>query len=189
MYFGSPGVEAEDPYFGGAGPKRTGCVNCGNCMIGCGRNAKNKLTTNYLYLAEKNGRRGPRAPRGVRGHPLDGGGFEVLARHPGWLQRAAHLHRYRYTADQVIVAAHAYGSSKLLHHMQHTGNLQGLSDQLGQRARTNSEQLLLLTRPYGEWKQDPEQLHITPGRCRSPRVSGRTRRPASNPCTTGWAAT
>ena len=55
VYFGSPGVEAEDPYFGGVGPRRTGCISCGNCNIGCGHNAKNKLTTNYLYLAEKLG--------------------------------------------------------------------------------------------------------------------------------------
>ncbi|MBV9810250.1 MAG: cholesterol oxidase, partial [Solirubrobacterales bacterium] len=52
VYFGTPGVEAEDPYFGGVGPRRTGCISCGNCNNGCGRNAKNKLTTNYLYLAE-----------------------------------------------------------------------------------------------------------------------------------------
>ena len=32
-YFGQPGVEADDTYFGGEGPKRTGCVNCGNCMM------------------------------------------------------------------------------------------------------------------------------------------------------------
>jgi cholesterol oxidase len=55
VYFGSPGVEADDPYFGGVGPRRTGCISCGKCNIGCGRNAKNKLTTNYLYLAEKLG--------------------------------------------------------------------------------------------------------------------------------------
>jgi hypothetical protein len=30
------------------------------------------------------------------------------------------------------VAAHAYGSAKLLHHMAHRGKLTGLSDQLGQ---------------------------------------------------------
>ena len=57
--------------------------------------------------------------------PLDGGGFEVHARHPGWAQRAAHLHHHTYTAEQVIVAAHAYGSSKLLLHMQHKGRLTG----------------------------------------------------------------
>ena len=51
VYFGSPGVEVEDPYFGGVGPRRTGCIGCGNCQVGCGHNAKNKVTTNYLYLA------------------------------------------------------------------------------------------------------------------------------------------
>src|SRR6188472_3342692 len=30
--------------------------------------------------------------------PLEGGGFEVHARHPGWAQRAALLHRHTYTA-------------------------------------------------------------------------------------------
>ena len=55
VYFGQPGVEADDPYFGGVGPRRTGCISCGKCNIGCGHNAKNKLTTNYLYLAEKLG--------------------------------------------------------------------------------------------------------------------------------------
>jgi cholesterol oxidase len=38
VYFGSPGVEAEDPYFGEVGPRRTGCISCGNCNIGCGHN-------------------------------------------------------------------------------------------------------------------------------------------------------
>src|SRR6202049_4732731 len=69
----------------------------------------------------------------------------------------------RRTAEQVIVAAHAYGSSKLLHHMQHKGRLKGLLSQLGQRARTNSEQLLVITRPYGQWARAPEKIHITPG--------------------------
>ena len=63
VYFGSPGVEADDPYFGGVGPRRTGCISCGNCNIGCGHNAKNKLTTNYLYLAEKLGARSTNCTR------------------------------------------------------------------------------------------------------------------------------
>ena len=79
------------------------------------------------------------------------------ARHPGWAQRAQHLHHHTYTAEQVIVAAHAYGSAKLLLHMQHKGRLPGLSSQLGQRARTNSEQLLAITRTHGEWKRRPGQ--------------------------------
>ena len=163
VYFGSPGVEADDPYFGGVGPRRTGCIGCGNCQVGCGHNAKNKLTTNYLYLAEKLGAEIHELHEVYELVPLDGGGFEVHARHPGWAQRAAHLHRHTYTAEQVIVAAHAYGSSKLLLHMQHKGRLTGLSSELGQRARTNSEQLLVMTRTHGEWKRDPEKIHITPG--------------------------
>jgi cholesterol oxidase len=163
VYFGSPGVEADDPYFGGVGPRRTGCISCVNCNIGCGHNAKNKLTTNYLYLAEK---------LGVKIHELNevydiaalpAGGFEVHARHPGWAQRSADLHHHAYTAEQVIVAAHAYGSAKLLHHMQHKGRLTGLSSQFGQRARTNSEQLLAVTRTHGEWERDPERIRLTPG--------------------------
>lgn len=163
VYFGSPGVEAEDPYFGGVGPRRTGCISCGNCNIGCGHNAKNKLTTNYLYLAETLGVDIHELHEVHDIEPLDGGGFAVHARHPGWAQRAAHLDRHTYTSEQVIVAAHAYGSSKLLLHMQHDGRLTGLSSELGQRARTNSEQLLYVTRSHGDWRRDPERVHITPG--------------------------
>jgi cholesterol oxidase len=163
VYFGSPGVEADDPYFGGVGPRRTGCISCGNCNIGCGHNAKNKLTTNYLYLAEKLGAEVHELHEVHDLVPLEGGGFEIHARHPGWAQRAARLHRHTYTAEQVIVAAHAYGSAKLLHHMQHKGRLTGLSSELGQRARTNSEQLLAVTRTHGQWERDPEKIHLTPG--------------------------
>jgi cholesterol oxidase len=163
VYFGTPDVEADDPYFGGEGPRRRGCINCGNCMIGCGHNAKNKLTVNYLYLAEKRGAQVHELHEVHGIKPLPGGGFEVHARHPGWLQRAAHLHHYTYTADQVIVSAHAYGSAKLLHRLKHEGTLPGLSDQIGQGARTNSEQLISITRPYADWKRDPEKIHITPG--------------------------
>ena len=163
VYFCRPGVEADDPYFGGVGPRRTGCISCGNCNIGCGHNAKNKLTTNYLYLAEKFGATIHELSEVYSLAPLDGGGFEVHTRHPGWAERAAHLDHHSYTAEQVIVAAHAYGSAKLLHHMQHRGRLTGLSGQLGQRARTNAEQLIYVTRPHGEWKEHPERVHITPG--------------------------
>jgi cholesterol oxidase len=163
VYFGRPGVEADDPYFGGAGPRRTGCISCGNCQVGCGHNAKNKVTTNYLYLAEKLGAAVHALHEVYDLAPLEGGGFEVHTRHPGWAQRAAHLDRHTYTAGQVIVAAHAYGSSKLLHHMQHEGRLQGLSGELGKRARTNSEQLLEVMRPYDEWKRDPDKIRIAPG--------------------------
>lgn len=163
VYFGSPGVEAEDPYFGGVGPRRTGCISCGNCQTGCGYNAKNKVTTNYLYLAEKLGAQVHELNEAYDIVALDGGGFEVHARHPGWAQRAAHVDHHTYTAEQVIVSAHAYGSAKLLLHMQHEGHLPGLSTELGKRARTNSEQLLGIGRSDAQFERDPQKVRITPG--------------------------
>ncbi|MEV6279662.1 GMC family oxidoreductase [Nocardia sp. NPDC051832] len=163
VYFGRPGEEADDPYFGGVGPRRTGCVNCGNCMIGCGRDAKNKLTVNYLYLAEKFGATIHELHEARELRPLQGGGFEVHTRHPGWMHHAVRRESAVFTADQVVVAAHAYGTAKLLLHMQDRGPLRDLSAHAGQRARTNSEQLLSVTLPYRKWKRDPERIHITPG--------------------------
>ena len=58
VYFGDPEKEGEtvpDPFFDGLGPERAGCIHCGGCMVGCRHNAKNMLTKNYLYFAEKNG--------------------------------------------------------------------------------------------------------------------------------------
>ncbi|MCX8528861.1 MAG: GMC family oxidoreductase N-terminal domain-containing protein, partial [Rhodoluna sp.] len=50
----TPGASVGDPYFGGAGPERKSCINCGECMTGCRHGAKNTLVKNYLYLAEQN---------------------------------------------------------------------------------------------------------------------------------------
>ena len=55
VYLGEPGVTVPDPYFGGVGPDRTGCIRCGGCMVGCRHGAKNTLDRNYLYLAEQGG--------------------------------------------------------------------------------------------------------------------------------------
>ena len=62
VFFGGPGQthseEVADPYFGGAGPARRPCRNCGECMTGCRHNSKNTLAKNYLYLAESRGAQG-----------------------------------------------------------------------------------------------------------------------------------
>ncbi len=55
VFFGEPGARVPDPFFGGAGPDRTGCTECGSCMTGCRVGAKNTLVKNYLYLAERAG--------------------------------------------------------------------------------------------------------------------------------------
>src|SRR6266545_2841852 len=42
VFFGSPdappGTEVPDPFFGGAGPARHSCLQCGACMTGCRHN-------------------------------------------------------------------------------------------------------------------------------------------------------
>ena len=55
VFFGEPGKTVPDPYFGGEGPPRAGCIRCGGCMVGCRHNAKNTLPKNYLYFAERAG--------------------------------------------------------------------------------------------------------------------------------------
>ena len=59
VFFGppgsTPGASLADPYFGGAGPARRSCLQCGECMTGCRHGAKNTLLTNYLHLAERAG--------------------------------------------------------------------------------------------------------------------------------------
>ena len=60
VFFGAdgkkqPGQTVPDPFFGGVGPARTGCIECGECMTGCRHGAKNTLVKNYLALAETAG--------------------------------------------------------------------------------------------------------------------------------------
>jgi cholesterol oxidase len=55
VYFGKPGETVPDPYFDGKGPERTGCIQCGGCMLGCRYNSKNTLDKNYLWLAQQLG--------------------------------------------------------------------------------------------------------------------------------------
>jgi cholesterol oxidase len=136
VFFGEPGKEVDDPYFGGAGPRRTGCIQCGNCMIGCRFGAKNRLDTNYLYLAEK---------LGAVVEPLttvtrieqEGDHWVVTSTPTGKKGPAT-----RRTAKQVVLAAGTLGTQGLLHDMKDTGVLPRISDRLGRVTRTNSEALL-----------------------------------------------
>ncbi|WP_369639286.1 GMC family oxidoreductase N-terminal domain-containing protein, partial [Nocardia sp. JMUB6875] len=87
VYFGEPGKTVPDPYFDGAGPARTGCVRCGQCMLGCRYGAKNSLPKNYLWLAEAAGARVLSDSKVVDIAPVgasDGAdGYRVRARRPG----------------------------------------------------------------------------------------------------------
>jgi len=133
VHFGQSGV---DPYFGGAGPVRDGCLHCGECMTGCRHNAKNTLVKNYLYLAERLGVEVLPLTTVTDVRPAPGGGYEVRIRRTSGRQAAT------IGAEQVVLAAGALGTQRLLHRMRVTGSLPGLSARLGALTRTNSESIL-----------------------------------------------
>ncbi len=138
VFFGDgPGITSTDPYFGGAGPERTGCIECGECMTGCRHNAKNTLPKNYLALAERAGARVYSLTTATAIAERDGGGFTIETVRTTGRRRVRRL-----SAEHVIVAAGTYGTQKLLHRMKNEGILPRLSPRLGRLTRTNSESLL-----------------------------------------------
>ncbi|WP_265447999.1 GMC family oxidoreductase N-terminal domain-containing protein [Flexivirga meconopsidis] len=137
VFFGESGKTVADPYFGGEGPERTGCTECGNCMVGCRVGAKNTLMKNYLALAEQRGVTIEPMRTVVELEPL-GNGFRITTERTGaWVSKD----RRTVTAGEVVVAAGTWGTQNLLHKMKVTGRLPHLSDKLGELTRTNSEEL------------------------------------------------
>jgi len=151
VFFGGPGQpasrEVSDPYFGGEGPDRNPCKHCGECMTGCRHNAKNTLVKNYLYLAEKNGAAVLPLTTVTQVSPRDGGGYDVHVRFTKSRSRKA---TKVLTADQVVMAASALGTQRLLHRMKDEGHLPRISDRLGHLSRTNSESILGAIAPKGD---------------------------------------
>jgi cholesterol oxidase len=143
VFFGKPGQRVPDPYFGGSGPARTGCTQCGNCMVGCRVGAKNTLVKNYLALAERLGVTIEPLRTVVAVQPIDdgsrGAGYRVTTEATGaWMRKDPRT----VTASQVVFAAGAWGTQRLLHRMSYDGVLGDLSPALGRLTRTNSEALL-----------------------------------------------
>ncbi|MFL0276041.1 GMC oxidoreductase [Mycobacterium sp. SMC-19] len=144
VFFGEDGAQAPgktvaDPFFGGVGPKRTGCIECGECMTGCRWGAKNTLVKNYLYLAESNG---------AQVHPMTtvtafeqgaDGLWQVTTVRTGLRARR---HRKTFTARHLILAAGTYNTQRLLFKMRDKGKLPKLSGNLGVLTRTNSESIV-----------------------------------------------
>jgi cholesterol oxidase len=146
VFFGEPGQTVPDPYFGGEGPERSGCIRCGACMVGCRYNAKNTLPKNYLFFAERNGVEIMPERTVVEVRPLgaqDGSdGYAVTSERSGaWLRKD----RSTLTARGVVVAAGALGTNQLLQRCKLGGTLPRLSDRLGYLVRTNSEAISAVT--------------------------------------------
>ena len=151
VFMGEPGKRVPDPYFGGEGPERTGCVRCGSCMTGCKHGAKNTLDKNYLFFARKHGLTLHADTEVEHVSPLpheqggDGGGYRIRA-----LQGKNYFGRkpVEYRAKQVIFSAGALGTNSLLLRLKADSTaLPRLSDKVGSRVRTNSESLICVTVP------------------------------------------
>jgi cholesterol oxidase len=148
VYLDNPGQTVPDPYFEGEGPERTGCMQCGRCMVGCPHGAKNTLVKNYLWLAEHRGVT-IQAERTVTDiQPLgiaDGSeGYAVTSERSGLLQGRK---RRTLTARGVVVAAGPLGTNKLLQRCRLGGSLPRISSRLGELVRTNSESILAVRVP------------------------------------------
>jgi cholesterol oxidase len=142
VHFGQPGEKVADPFFGGAGPDRTGCILCGGCMLGCRFGAKNTLDQNYLHLAERRGLRIEPDTEVTWVKPLSGGGYEVEARQGARAIPALNARR-TYRARGVIFAGGVTGTVPLLLRLKEGADgLPALSDRVGDFVRTNSEVLV-----------------------------------------------
>ncbi|MFD5428421.1 GMC oxidoreductase [Streptomyces sp. NPDC127084] len=134
-----PGAEVPDPYFGGVGPSRRACTECGECMTGCRHGAKNTLNENYLHLAQK---------AGAVIHPMTSVVAVTEDSRGGFAVRTLPTDRKRkgsgrtFTARRIVVAAGTYGTQTLLHRMKDTGLLPRVSARLGELTRTNSEAIV-----------------------------------------------
>jgi len=137
IFFGEEDVTVPDPYFGGKGPERTGCLKCGACMTGCPHGAKNTLDMNYLHLAEGLGAKILSRTRVFDVRPIKGG-YLIEAEKLGLPYKP----KRRFRAKGVIFAGGVLGSVPLLLKCKNRGSLPRISDQLGNVVRTNSEALV-----------------------------------------------
>lgn len=146
VYFGEPGRTVPDPYFGGEGPERAGCIRCGSCMVGCRHNAKNTLVKNYLWFAERGGAKVMPERTVVDIRPLGDAhgadGYAVTSERSGaWVRKDRRVH----TAAGVVVAAGPVGTNLLLQRCRMEESLPRLSRRLGEVVRSNSEAIGAVT--------------------------------------------
>lgn len=143
VYFGKPDVTVADPYFNGDGPDRTGCIQCGGCMLGCRYNSKNTLDKNYLYLAQKLGAKVIAEQDVYDVVPLSENGDEgytiKFKESLNWFSKKGEV-----STKAVIFSGGVLGTVKLLLSLKEK-SLTKLSSKVGYGIRTNSEALFGVT--------------------------------------------
>jgi cholesterol oxidase len=148
VYMENAGKTVPDPFFDGEGPDRTGCMQCGRCMVGCPHGAKNTLVKNYLWLAERRGVKIEAERMVTEVRPLgasDGSdGYEITSERSGLLPGRG---KRTLRARGVIFAAGPLGTNKLMQRCRLGGALPNISNRLGELVRTNSEMILAVTVP------------------------------------------
>jgi cholesterol oxidase len=107
-------------------------------MTGCRHGAKNTLLKNYLYLAEQAGATVVPLTTVTAIRP-DESGYLIETQATGTWRRTK---KRTYRASEVVLAAGALGTQRLLHRMRDDGVLPQLSARLGELTRTNSEAIL-----------------------------------------------
>ncbi len=153
IYFGTPEVMHDDPFFEGIGPARSGCHLCGKCLTGCQHGSKNSLDKNYLYLAQRLGVTILPMRKVTNIIPALDNEYSIEMRHPvkKW-QKYPPIQ-----CKNVIIAAGVLGTLELLFRCRDINQtLPAISSQLGKVARTNSEAIVSVLSP------DPD-LDLTRG--------------------------
>ena len=114
-----------DPFFGGDGPDRTGCLRCGRCMVGCPHRRQEHAGQELPVVrrargradhARAHGRRHPAARRARRLRRLRGHDASAPARGSARPHDAA-------PRAGVVVAAGALGTNRLLQRCRLNGSL------------------------------------------------------------------
>jgi len=144
VYFGDEGKTQADPYFGGKGPERSGCIFCGACMTGCRHNAKNTLDKNYLYLAQQLGAEILAEQEVTDVRPTgnaDGSDGYVVEYHSAtkFFKSKKTVH-----AKGIVFAGGVLGTVALLLKLKKS-SLPRLSNMVGKEVRTNNESLIAIT--------------------------------------------
>ena len=181
VFFGgpgqAPGERVADPYFGGAGPDAQHLHRL--------RRVHDRLP------AQRQEHPGQELPLPRRAERRDGAAADHG--HPGRARATAAGTTYdvrftkakarrrsatrTLTAEQVVFAAAALGTQRLLHRMKDEGHLPRLSDRLGYLSRTNSESILGAIAPGHDGRLQPGRRDhvVVPPRRAHPHRAGALR--------------